>query len=101
MKRNTIIESFREILRQGHEARPRWQPDRAWRNRVMADVAALHGSAMAGELDRLAPRFTLAAAALSGVCLLATAWVLRDLSVQITASLSSHALQYGTLGLGI
>ncbi|AMK10762.1 MAG: hypothetical protein AB7E51_10585 [Pseudodesulfovibrio sp.] len=101
MKRNTIIESFREILRQGHEARPRWRPDQAWRDRVMADVAALHGSAMAGELDRLAPRFTLAAAALSGVCLLASAWVLRDLSIQIMVSLSSQALHYGTFGPGI
>ena len=99
MKRNTT--SFRELLRQVHATRREWQPTRAWRNSVMAEVALVHASIMAEELDRLAPRIALAAAALSVAGLLTATWALHDLPGQLLAVLSGHALQPGLLGLGI
>ena len=101
MKRRSTTRKFHTLLTQIHAARPGWQPDPSWRNAVLDEAARLHDSAMALTLDRLAPRFTLAAAAVSGVSLLAAFWVLSDLSTRILTVLSSQALQFGAPGLGI
>ncbi|EGB14741.1 hypothetical protein DND132_1534 [Pseudodesulfovibrio mercurii] len=101
MKRRIITDTFHTLLRRAHAARPAWQPDRSWRDAVLLDAARLHASAMNLDLDRLAPRFTVAAAAVSGVSLLTAFWVLRDLSGQILSALTSQALHYGLPGLGI
>ncbi|XXJ20901.1 hypothetical protein ACR42D_15455 [Desulfovibrio caledoniensis] len=99
MKRRSNPKKFQTLLSLIHAARPDWRPDRSWRDAVLAEAARLHATAM--DLDRLAPRFTLAAAAVSGVSLLAAFWVLNDLSTRILSVLSSQALQFGAPGLGI
>jgi hypothetical protein len=103
MKRRPITKNFHTLLSRIHAARPDWQPDQSWRDAVLKEAARLHASAMTPDLDlnRLAPRFTLAAAALSGVSLLTACWVLNDLTAQILSVLTSQALHYGALGLGI
>lgn len=101
MKRKTTTETFHTLLRRAHAARPAWRPDQAWRDAVLDDAARLHASAMNADLDRLVPRLTLAATAVSGVSLLTAAWVLRDLSAQILAALTCQALHFGMPGLGI
>ncbi|MCJ2163627.1 MULTISPECIES: hypothetical protein [unclassified Pseudodesulfovibrio] len=101
MKRNIPRTSFRKLLQHIHANRSGWQPTRTWRQAVMEDVARIHASVMAVELDRLAPRFTFAAAVISVASLLAATWSLNDLPGQLFAVLSSHALQLGPLGLGL
>jgi hypothetical protein len=101
MKRRPISKTFHTLLSRSHAARPAWQPDQSWREGVMAEAARLHASAMGMDLDRLAPRFTLAAAAVSGVSLLTAFWVLGDLSTRILSALTSQALHFGVPGLGI
>jgi hypothetical protein len=99
MKRKSTPKKFWTLLSLIHAARPEWRPDGSWREAVLAEAARLHAAAM--DLDRLAPRFTLAAAAVSGVSLLAAFWVLSDLPTQILSVLSSQALHFGAPGLGI
>jgi hypothetical protein len=99
MKRRSDTKKFHTLLSRIHAVRPGWRPDQAWRDALLVEAARLHASAM--DLDRLAPRFTLAAAAVSGVSLLTAFWVLRDLSTQILSVLSSQALHFGAPGLGI
>ncbi|WP_207264432.1 hypothetical protein [Desulfovibrio sp. Huiquan2017] len=101
MKRKTTTETFHTLLCRVHAARPAWRPDQSWHDAVLRDGARLHASAMKVNLDRLAPRFTLAAAAVSGVSLLTAFWVLHDLPSQILSVLSSQALHFGMPGLGI
>ncbi|WP_319583482.1 hypothetical protein [uncultured Pseudodesulfovibrio sp.] len=101
MKRRYTTRNFHTLLTEIHTARPGWQPDQRWRDAVLDETARLHASAMAQALDRLAPRFTLAAAAVSGVSLLTSFWVLSDLSTRILSALTSQALQFGAPGLGI
>ncbi|MGE4421909.1 MAG: hypothetical protein AB7D39_06400 [Pseudodesulfovibrio sp.] len=105
MKRRSINKNFHTLLTRIHEARPDWQPDQSWRDAVLGEAARLHASAMNLDfdlnLDRLAPRFTLAAAAVSGVSLATAFWVLNDLTAQILSVLTSQALHFGAPGLGI
>lgn len=101
MKRRTSTTIFHELLCRAHNARPAWLPDQAWRDAILADMARLHATAMDLELDRLAPRFTLAAAAVSGVSLLTAFWVLNELPGQILSAMTTQALTFGTTGFGI
>ncbi|MEZ7197772.1 hypothetical protein [Pseudodesulfovibrio karagichevae] len=105
MKRKSPNKNFHTLLTGIHEARPGWRPDQSWRDAVLGEAARLHASAMNLDLDlslnRLAPRFTLAAAAVSGVSLLTAVWVLNDLTAQILLVLTSQALHFGAPGLGI
>ncbi|WP_272699411.1 hypothetical protein [Desulfovibrio sp. Fe33] len=100
MKRKSIDDTFRTLLGKIHAARPDWRPDRNWRDAVLREAILLR-LPLAGELDRLAPRFTLAAAAVSGVSLLTAVWSLRDLSAQILSVMTSQALHFGASGLGL
>jgi hypothetical protein len=99
MKRKPTAKTFHHLLCLAHEARPQWRPDRAWRDAVLSDADRMRP--LDADLDRLAPRFALAAAALSAVCLLAAAWGLEDLSARILTALTSQALHFGAPGLGI
>ncbi|WP_338668050.1 hypothetical protein [Pseudodesulfovibrio methanolicus] len=103
MKRRPTIRTFRTLLSGIHASRPGWQPDQTWRDAVLGEAARLHASAMSPglNLDRLAPRFTLAAAAVSGISLLTAFWILDDLTTQILTVLTSQALHFGAPGLGI
>lgn len=103
MKRRSTNRTFHTLLSGIHASRPGWRPDQAWRDAVLSEAARLHASAMSPDLnlDRLAPRFTLAAAAVSGISLATAFWVLNDLTAQILSVLTSQALHFGAPGLGI
>ena len=100
MKRKSVDDTFHTLLGMIHASRPGWQPDRNWRDAVLREAILLR-LPLSGELDRLAPRFTLAAAAVSGVSLLTAVWSLRDLSAQILSVMTSQALHFGASGLGL
>jgi hypothetical protein len=100
MKRKSTDNNFRTLLSMIHAARPDWRPDPSWRDAVLNEALRLR-LPVSGDLDRLAPRFTLAAAAVSGVSLLTAVWSLKDLSTQILSVITSQALHFGTTGLGL
>jgi len=99
MKRRFTPKEFHNLLSRIHAARPGWRPDQSWRDAVLAEAVRLHASVM--DLERVAPRFTLAAAAVSLVSLLTAIWVLKGLPTQILSVLSCQALHFGAPGLGI
>jgi len=101
MKRNNNKRTFRSLLQKIHSTKQVWHPDQMWRKGVMDEVASIHASIMAMELNRLAPRFALAAVAISAVSLIVATWSLHDLSGQLLAVVSHHTLQPSSLGIGI
>ena len=85
-------ENMFDLLRAAHRDRetPVLSPN--WRASVMADVSRSGPPAMGGELERLAPRFTLTAAAVLLVAAMAGSWALGTLPGDIRAAYASREL---------
>jgi len=82
-------ETLNNLLRMAHRDRETPTLPRNWRASVMADVAQLGPAGIAGELERLAPRFALTAAAVLLTFALAGSWALGTLPADIRAAYST------------
>jgi len=82
-------ETLNNLLRTAHRDRETPTLPRNWRASVMADVSRLGQAGLAGELERLAPRFALTAAAVLITFAVAGSWVLGTLPGDIRAAYST------------
>lgn len=101
MKRNTDTTTLRGLLRQAHAARPAWHPTPAWRRSVMDTITGERPERFSQELDRLAPRFALAAAAITLACALAAVWMLGDLPDKLSIAFLNQILRIAPMNLWI
>ena len=85
-------ENLLHLLRAAHRERQTPALPGGWRTSVMADVARIGRSAAGSELERLAPRFALTAAAVLIVAAAAGSWALGTLQSDIRAAYSNRAL---------
>ncbi|MGL1861357.1 MAG: hypothetical protein OCC46_02410 [Pseudodesulfovibrio sp.] len=88
-------ENIHRLLKTAHTQRDAKDLTPAWRNSVMAEVSRI-GKAQEtpSELERLAPRFTLVAAALSILLIFIATWSLGDLPSELSTAYASQV--FGT-----
>ncbi|MDD3312898.1 hypothetical protein [Pseudodesulfovibrio sp.] len=82
-------ETLNNLLRTAHRDRETPTLPRDWHDSVMADVSRLGPAGTVGELERLAPRFALTAAAVLVTFALAGYWALGTLPGDIRAAYST------------
>lgn len=81
-ERNSILTLFKK----SHANRARPTPSTEWRAGVMADVQRIAvEERAANDWERAAPRFTMAAAALSAILLVVATWSLGSLPQELYA----------------
>ena len=91
-------ESIGRLLKATHAHRKEHELTPAWRNSVMAEASRLsHAHTAKTEIERLAPRFTMAAAALSIVALMAATWTFGTLHDTLMSLYTTQALDMTSL----
>ncbi|MEF2230742.1 MAG: hypothetical protein V3571_07425 [Pseudodesulfovibrio sp.] len=85
-------ESIHHLLQAAHRDRETPALSESWRASVMADVSRIGPAGAASELERLAPRFALTAAAVLLTAAVAGSWALGTLPGDLTAAYSTREL---------
>jgi len=87
-ERNSLHTIFKAV----HASKGSRTPSSQWRRNVMADIASMDTLEKEDLLSLFAPRFTLAATAVSAIALMAGIWAMPGLIDEIQAAYSSQLL---------
>jgi len=85
-------ETIHHLLQAAHRDRETPALPEGWRASVMADISRIGPARIRSELERLAPRFALTAAAVMLTAAVAGSWALGTLPSDLTAAYSSQEL---------